>query len=211
MSAILHGIVGSPYMWAAILGFEEKGASYEISAMDFGDQKKPAYLELQPFGRIPVLDHDGFQLYETQAILRYVDAVFPGAKLQPDEPRQAARMNQLIGIADWYFFPQVTATICFNRLVAPHLGMPVNEEAITAAIPNARNCLRAVARIAAEGGEFLVSDSPTIADIMLTPHLTYLSFTPEGREVLGDFPGLTAWIERMGKRPSVQKSTPNRG
>ena len=45
-------------------------------------------------------------LYETQAIMRYVDAVVPGPRLQPEEPRAAARMNQLMGITDWYVMPR---------------------------------------------------------------------------------------------------------
>jgi glutathione S-transferase len=112
---IVYGIPGSPYLRSVMLGLEEKSAAYEFSALAFGASKQEPYLSRHPFGRIPAFEHDGFALYETQAILRYVDAVFPGTSLRPREPRQAARMNQLIGILDWYFFPRVSATISFQR------------------------------------------------------------------------------------------------
>ena len=108
---IVHGVPGSPYVRAALLTLEEKGAEYELAAMALGTLKQQQYLSRHPFGRIPAFEHDGWLLYETQAIMRYVDAVVPGPRLQPEEPRAAARMNQLIGIVDWYLMPQVSRTI----------------------------------------------------------------------------------------------------
>src|SRR5439155_8153198 len=105
---IVHGVPGSPYVRAALLALEEKGASYELASMAPGTLKQPSHLSRHPFGRIPAFEHDGWMLYETQAIMRYVDAVVPGPPLQPEEPRAAARMDQLIGIVDWYLMPQVS-------------------------------------------------------------------------------------------------------
>ena len=87
---IVHGIPGSPYVRAALLALEEKGAAYELAAMQFGTVKQQPHLSRHPFGRIPAFEHDGWMLYETQAIMRYVDAVVPGPRLQPEEPRAAA-------------------------------------------------------------------------------------------------------------------------
>jgi glutathione S-transferase len=121
-SPIVHGIFASPYTRSALLGLEEKDAAYEFVAMPFGAHKEPAHLARHPFARTPVLEHDGFCLYETQAILRYVDAVLPGAPLRPSDPRQAGRMDQLIGIVDWYFFLQVTVKISRERVIVPLRG-----------------------------------------------------------------------------------------
>ena len=112
--------------------FEEKGAPYRLHALELGEEKTPAHLARHPFGRVPTIDHDGFALYETQAIIRYVDAAFAGPALQPRDAQASARMNQLIGIVDWYFFHQVTAVIGFNRLLAPLLGITTDEAAVTA-------------------------------------------------------------------------------
>src|ERR1700736_424968 len=144
---VVHGIPGSPYVRAALLTLEEKGADYEFAAMAPGALKQHPHLPRHPFGRIPAFEQDGWMLYETQAIMRYVDAVVPGPRLQPEEPRAAARMNQLIGIADWYLMRQVTATITFNRVVKPRFNMPVDEGAIAAAIPDARVCIGEICRL----------------------------------------------------------------
>ena len=117
---IVHAIPGSPYVRAALLALEEKGADYKLAAMQFGTLKQEPHLSRHPFGRIPAFEHDGFALYETQAILRYLDVVFPHNSLQPSDARTAARMNQLIGICDWYVFQQIGIPIIFQRFVKMH-------------------------------------------------------------------------------------------
>src|ERR1700733_14710912 len=102
---VLHGIPGSPYVRAALLTLQEKGAAYEFDRLAMGEQRSAAHLARNPFGRVPVLEHNGFLLYETQAIVRYLDRILPVPPLVPTEPKLEARMNQVIGIADWYVFP----------------------------------------------------------------------------------------------------------
>jgi glutathione S-transferase len=53
-----------------------------------------------PFGRVPVLEYDGFMLYETQAILRFLDRILPSPTLTPADPKAAARMDQAMIIND---------------------------------------------------------------------------------------------------------------
>src|SRR5262245_66528989 len=93
---VIHAVPGSPFARAVQIGLEEKGAPYRVNALSPGDSKTAAYLKLHPFGRIPAFEHGDFRLYETQAILRYLDDVFPAPALQPKEPRARARMNQII-------------------------------------------------------------------------------------------------------------------
>src|SRR5271169_4188919 len=85
---IVHGIPGSPYVRAALLSLEEKGAEYELAALALGGLKQQLHLSRHAFGRIPAFEHDGWMLYETQAIMRYVDAVVPGSAAAA---RRAAR------------------------------------------------------------------------------------------------------------------------
>ena len=79
-----------------------------------GAAKSPEHLARHPFGRVPVLEHDGFMLYETQAILRYLDRVLPQPALTPADPRRAARMDQVMNINDWYLFQGVGNVIAFS-------------------------------------------------------------------------------------------------
>ena len=72
---VIHGVPGSPYLRSALLGLEEKGLPYRLNVIELETQRGPEYLKLQPFGRIPVLEHGDFRLYETQAMLRYIDTL----------------------------------------------------------------------------------------------------------------------------------------
>jgi glutathione S-transferase len=205
-SMIVHGVPGSPYVRAALLTLEEKGAEYEFAAMALGTLKQQPHLSRHPFGRIPALEHDGWMLYETQAIIRYVDAVVPGPRLQPEEPRAAARMNQLIGITDWYVMPQVSAPITRNRVVAPRFNRPVDEDAIVKAIPNARICIAEIARLL-DGHAWLAGNAISLADLLLAPQLSMFVQAPEGAQILHEHENLNRWLARIEARPSMQATT----
>jgi len=126
-------------MRAVQMGLEEKKAAYRVQALGVGESKSEAYLRKHPFGRVPAFEHGNFGLYETQAILRYLDDILPEPPLQPRDPKQAARMNQIIGINDWYFFPKVAAVIVFQRIIGPVLlGIKTDDAAIEAAVPMGR-------------------------------------------------------------------------
>ena len=201
---IVHGIPGSPYVRMPLLACEEKAAPYRLAAMPFGSAKTPEHLARQPFGRIPVIEHDGFWLYESQAIVRYIDQVFPGPSLTPADPKAQARMNQVMGIVDWYVMPSVSAGIGWNRVVAPMIGAPVDEEAVAKAVPAATTCVRALEQLLGKQ-KFMAGDNLSLADIMLIPHLEPFPTTPEGAKIMQGSP-LLGWIERMCARPSVQKT-----
>jgi glutathione S-transferase len=203
---IVHGIPGSPYVRAALLALEEKGAEYELAAMQFGTLKQQPHLSRHPFGRIPAFEHDGWMLYETQAIMRYVDAVVPGPRLQPEEPCAAARMNQLIGITDWYVMRQVSMPITRNRVVAPRVNRPVDEEEVMQAIPNARICIAEIARLL-DGRPWMAGDKLSLADLLLAPHLSMFAQAPEGAQILQEHGNLNRWLARIEARPSMQATT----
>jgi len=204
---IVHGIPGSPYVRKPLLVCEEKGAPYRLAAMAFGSgaHKQPEYLALHPFGRLPAIEHGDFKLYEAQAIGRYIDRAFDGPSLTPADPRQAARMDQVLNIVDWYVMPSISSAIGFNRVVKPRFGMPVDEEAVAAALPLARTCVAALEEILA-GNPYLAGEAVSLADLFAYGHFEFLGQTPEGADLLAGSP-LLGWMERMAERPSVQKTT----
>jgi glutathione S-transferase len=203
---IVYGLPASPYVRSVALGLEEKGASFRVSALGPGEFKSPSYLKRHPFGRVPAFVHGDFELYETQAILRYLDRIIPEPSLTPQDPRAEARMNQLCGIADWYVQPHISLGITFERLVAPLLGLPVDESKIEAAIPRAKVCVAEIARLLGEQ-PFLAGDSMSIADVLMAPHLSFFGGTSESIEILEPHPLLKAWIDRMNARPSLRNTT----
>jgi glutathione S-transferase len=203
---VVHGVPGSPYVRAALLVLEEKRVPYHFAAMAFGTTKTTEHLARHAFGRIPAFEHDGWPLYETQAILRYVDAVVPAPALQPSEPQAAARMNQLMGITDWYFMPQVSRPVTFNRVVAPRFNLPANDEAVAGAIPGARICIAEIARLLGDH-PWLAGGSLSLADLMLAPQMSMFALAPEGSEMLRQHDNLRGWIARMEARPSMVATT----
>jgi glutathione S-transferase len=204
---VVHGVHGSPFVRAVFATLEEKGRPYRLRAMGPGEAKSPGYLKLHPFGRVPAFEHDGFQLYETQAILRYIDAVFPEPALQPGDPKAAARMNQIIGINDWYLFPEIARIIVFQRIVGPALmGLTPDEAVIAAAAPRVPTCIGELDRLLGDQ-PFLAGDQLSLADLLLAPQLDYMAATPEGRSAMQGT-ALVAWLGRMNARPSMQATLP---
>jgi glutathione S-transferase len=78
---IVYGTAGSTYVWSVRLALAEKGVAHELVEVGFGPHREEPHLSRHPFAKIPAFEHDGFQLYETQAILRYIDEGFPVAPL----------------------------------------------------------------------------------------------------------------------------------
>lgn len=204
MNVKLYGIAGSPNVRGAMLGLTEKGVDFELVSLMPPAWKTPEHLARNPFGKVPVLSHDGFEVYETQAILRYVDQAFPGPALQPANPRDAARMNQIIGIIDCYLGPSWIGGIGFERLVAPNfLGQSTNIERVEAAMPMARNCAEALEGLMTS--PYLAGETLSLADLRLMPHFDWLRITPEGEAILADKPKLSQWFQRVSERPSAKK------
>jgi glutathione S-transferase len=203
---VLYGVPASPYVRSAALGLEEKGANFQVSALAPFESKSESYLKRHPFGRVPALAHGDFELYETQAILRYLDRIIPEPSLTPEDPRAEARMNQLCGITDWYVMPHISMGITFDRLVAPRLGLPVDESKIEASIPRAKVCVAEIARLLGDQ-PFLVGDAVSIADLLMAPHLSFFAETPESAAILEPHRVLKAWISRMNARRSLQDTT----
>lgn len=200
---IVHGVPGSPYVRAALLTLEEKGADYRLAAMTPGTLKQEPHLSRHPFGRIPAFEHDGWLLYETRAIMRYLDAAIPAPPLQPQEPRALGRMEQVMNITDWYVMPQVSRGVTFGRVVAPRFGLPVDEARIADAIPEAQRCITEVARLL-DGQSYAAGDAVSLADLLLAPHLSMFALAPEGAAILKDHANLQGWLGRMEARPSMQ-------
>ncbi|HEY1794679.1 MAG TPA: glutathione S-transferase family protein [Stellaceae bacterium] len=204
---IVYGPAGSSYVWSARLALAEKGVAHNLVTLDFQEMKSPDHLARHPFGKVPAFEHDGFTLYETQAIMRYVDEAFPAAPLQPIDLHEFSRMNQIMGIVDAYGWHSIALGIAFQRFVAPRLGMKTDEERIAKSVPQAKLCLAEFDRIQGED-VFLAGDRISLADLMVLPLLHYLAKTPEAPATLGEHPKLGAWLGRMEGRQSVQVTTP---
>jgi glutathione S-transferase len=204
---IVHSVPGSPFGRAVLATLEEKGSSYRFMPVAPGSAKSEPHISRHPFGRVPVLEHDGFMLYETQAILRYLDRVLPNPRLTPTDPKAAARMDQVMNICDWYLFQGVNNVIGFHRIVAPHLlGMAPDEAAIATAMPKAHLVFNELSRLLGSNS-YLASDQLTLADIHVATHLDFLAQTPEWSPLTAACPNLVSWLARMNTRASFKATT----
>ncbi|HKU99217.1 MAG TPA: glutathione S-transferase family protein [Vineibacter sp.] len=204
---VIHTVPGSPFARAALAALEEKGAAYRVAPVAPGTLRSPQHLARHPFGRVPVLEHDGFRLYETQAILRYLDRVLPAPALTPGDPRAAARMDQALNISDWYLFQGVANVIGFHRIVRPRLmGLPPDEAAIAEALPKAHVVVGEVALLLGDNA-YLAGDALSLADLLVASHMDFIAQTPEWSAVGASHKNLIAWLARISARPSMQATT----
>jgi glutathione S-transferase len=203
----VFSIPGSPFGRAVLVALEEKGTDYRLSPVKPGTLRTPEHLACHPFGKVPVMDHAGFRLYESQAILRYLDRTLPQPALTPTLPQDAARMDQLMNINDWYLFQGVANVIVFHRIIGPRvLGLQPDESAIAAAMPKAHAVFGELARQLGER-PFLAGDSISLADVLLAPQLDFFRETPEWEPLTADAANLRAWLDRMNARPSMAATT----
>lgn len=204
---IVHSIPGSPYGRAVLATLEEKGAAYRLNPVAPGTFRQEPHISRHPFGKVPVLEHGDFMLYETQAILRYLDRVLPVPPLTPADPKAAARMDQAMNINDWYFFNGVANTIGFQRVVGPRvLGLTPDEAVCAAAMPRAHQVFDEFGRLLGEQPYF-GGGAPSLADILLACQIDFFDGLPEWAPLTAANPHLVAWLARMNARPSMQATT----
>ena len=203
----VHSIPGSPFGRSVLAMLEEKQAPYRLAPVAPGSMKTPEHLALHPFGRVPVLVHDGFKLYETQAILRYLDRLLPQPSLTPTDVKRAARMDQAMNVNDWYLFHGVGNVIIFHRVIGPQvLGLAPDEEAIKAAMPKAHAVFDELANLLGEQPYF-AGDTLSLADLLLAPAVDFFTMIPEWTVLGVPHANLVAWMKRMQERPSLKSTT----
>ncbi len=157
----LTGYEFSVYTRAARMAMAAKGVAHAYVEIDpFDPYQAGALHRLHPFGRVPVLDHDGFHLWETQAILDYVDSAFEGPCLTPDAPNARARMRQVMGIVDSYTYWPLGRQAFSNAVFLPLAGETGDQTEREHGMAAAPEILDALEQIAIEG---LVLDPTTLS------------------------------------------------
>ncbi|MCX7379625.1 MAG: glutathione S-transferase family protein [Alphaproteobacteria bacterium] len=206
MSVELIGYRYSVYLWIARVVLEEKGVAFAHVEVDPFAGVPDWYLGLHPFGRVPVLRHGDFTLYETAAIARYVDAAFAGESLVPLEARAAGRMQQVIGIVDSYGYRPMVRQVFAHAVFRPRTGAAGEAGEIAAGLEASAGVLAALEGLA--GDDWLVGDRVCLADLHLGPMMAYFVAAPQGAAMLAGYPRLSAWWARMRVRPCMVASDP---
>jgi glutathione S-transferase len=208
---IVYGPSFSTYTRSVRLALEEKGVKHQLVEIDIlkGAHKQPPYSGRQPFGKVPAFEHDGNTFYETSAILRYIDEVFPKPALMPATPAARAVVNQVLSIVDSYGYTPSVTNLFIPRVLVPSLGGETDMEKVEAAKAPAALFVKELERLLGNSNQFYAGATVTLADLHVLPVLTYLVATPEGKAIFEGAPNLRAWFSRMQKRPSVQAMMPS--
>jgi glutathione S-transferase len=214
MPVLVHGPAYSTYTRTVRLALEEKGVAYELREVDLlgGAGQSPEHLARQPWGKVPAFEHDGFALFETFAITRYVDEPLPGPRLQPEGVRERARMTQIVAVLDSYGYGALIGKLFWQHVVVPMTGGAPDQAVPAEARPAVDRVLGVLEGLAtgAEGG-FLCGGAISLADCHLVPIVDYTMMTEDGRAAFGRHRRLSGWWERIAGRPSVTRTKPSLG
>ena len=192
----------STYSRRVRIALAEKQIAYEAIVVDLAQRrhKDAAYLALNPYGRVPTLEEDGFVLYESTAILNYVEATRAKPPLLPVDLRQRALVDMHMKLCDLQMTRQ-TGTIVFPKRFLPKEKW--NEAAMAAAKSEIESHLAIVERQLA-GKQYLVAEQFTLADISYLPFLEFLPLM----EITAPR-AVAAWRERLLARPSARVTKPD--
>jgi glutathione S-transferase len=194
----LYDFKSSPNCQRVKIVLAEKNLPYDIVPIDLRkqEQKTPAYLKLNPYGKVPVLTDDGTVLYESCIINEYLDEKYPTPRLMPTDPAARAKARILIDFG----LTQMDAAYTKLRMEITKDETERNPETISAAKEDVKKRLQ---RLEQELGDkdYLMGDF-SLADADLLPRFTRL----EGFGVLPDasLPRLGKYLQRMKERPSVK-------
>nr|UJV38490.1 glutathion S-transferase [Trametes gibbosa] len=186
----------------------ELGVQYEFVSVDFakGEHKAPAFVAIQPFGQVPYLDDDGFKLYESRAIARYVALKYGGvSKLIPDpaDLHKVALFEQAASIESSSFDPSASS-LAFENIFKPLFGLQTDPTRVTALKTTLENKL-AVYDVILGKTKYLAGDELTLADLFHLPYGYLLEKQNIDYLVSGKFPNVTRWWNDVSSRESWKK------
>jgi glutathione S-transferase len=210
MAIVLYYGSGSPYAWRVQLALEHKALPYERKVLSFsaGDTRKPEFLALNPRHRVPVLVDGDFVLYESNAIVEYLDEAYPatGAPLFPGDVRTRALVRRLIMEVDNYFDAAI------DPLTTQAFAKKPDERDPRQIADSRKAVVEELALFTkAMRGEFLAGPL-SAADFALYPLVAFLKrceiklpdLDADGMLT----PGLRAWKARIEALPYLDKTIP---
>jgi glutathione S-transferase len=215
MALELYWGSGSPFAWRVMLTLEMKRLPYESRMLEFSKQehKSPAYLRLNPRGKVPTLKDGDFVLYESLAIMTYLDRKYPEPPLFGATAQETGLIWRMISEMESYLVP------AGNKVIVPILfgkGLEKTEEIQTAAGAICDELKRVDAALA--GSVWLVGSSISAADIALFPLIQILlrAASKEAAKPLNlgfsplaqNYPNIAAWVERVEAIPGYERTYP---
>jgi glutathione S-transferase len=201
---IVYGFPRSTFVNIVRLVLTHKDVPYTFHDLE-PVMGKPEHLALHPFNRVPILRHGDFTVYETSAIVSYIDEAFAGPRLTPHDIRARGRMNQWISAVSSYYYTYVIYHVTHERIVFTELGIASDEKVVAHALPKVELGLGVVERELSHGQDYLLGAELSLADFFMLPSTFAFSLTEEGRKLYPKFPAFCRWRERMENLPTTKK------
>jgi glutathione S-transferase len=201
---IIHGSPFSTYTRTARMAAEEKGVSYDLQDVEFGSDALKA---LHPFAKIPVMCHGDATIYETAAIVSYIDGVFDGPSLKPDNAGDEARMWQWVSAINDYIDQTMIRDYVLSYVIPQMSGKAPDQDKISATLPDVKRQL-GIIDDALANSKHLAGDQMSFADLFLAPILFYVSQMPEGSDLLGPCANIQRGGAEMTQRASYLNTMP---
>ncbi|KAJ7657210.1 glutathione S-transferase [Mycena polygramma] len=172
---------------------------FELSEVDFlgGELKSPTFLEKQPFGQVPCIDEDGFILYESRAICRYIAAKHPESGLLPTEPKANALFEQAASVELTNFEP--SASKGGLELYKKTLGYPLDQAIVDEQLAALDKKLDGYERILSKH-RYLAGDKLTLADLFHLPYAPLVASA--GTDIFLRRVNVARWYNELVARPS---------
>src|SRR5215831_19296842 len=200
----VYGFPRSTFVNIVRLVLTYKEVPYTFHDLE-SEMGKQSHLALHPFNRVPILRHGDFTLYETSAIVAYIDETFPRLPLQPRDIPGRVRVDQWISMVNSYYYPYMIYHVTHERLVFPELGIASDERVVAHALPKVQLGLGVMERQLSHGEDYLLGGEPTLADFYVLPAAFAFSLTEEGKIMYPKFPAFCRWRERMESLPTTRK------
>ncbi len=206
----LWGFDGSTYVRTVKMVLAEKGVTefkqVQLNVLK-GEPKTPEHLQRHPFGKVPVLDHDGMRILETSAITRYLNDVLPGKSLIPPTPRDRARMDMIIGMINSYGYGALLGGVVAYHLFPEFVGGK-SDSMRKGGLQNGRLMIDFAMKT--KGSSPFIAGELSLADLYLAPIVFYVSLTPD-KEALFDVDGFADWWTKTQALQSYKETQPKLG
>jgi glutathione S-transferase len=197
----IFGHPGSTCTRKVLMTLAETNTPHEFTVVDFakGEHKMEPNVARQPFGRVPALDDDGFQMFESRAMSRYLNDRATG-KLVPADAKARAKMEQWISVETSEFSPQAM------KFVYQYVFHRQQDPAVLEAAGKALDHVCTVMDKQLSSTPYLAGAEFTLADVCFMPYLEYVMNTP-AKEIVEKHAPVMAWWKKISARPTWAKAT----
>lgn len=221
MTMDLYWASGCPYSWRVLLALAHKRLPFHGHRLqlEFQEQKSPQMLAMNPRGRVPVLKDDGYVVFESVAVLYYLDRKYPEPSIFGRTPEEAAVILRVIEEFQAYTEPHIMG-ICRTLLGSASPAdeeRPLSRDALTDAMHvvarEARTIEMRVSRF-----DWIVGEDYSAIDMVIFPAIQLLRRAltrPEAQDLAGRFlpieanyPALSRWLQRIESLPGYEQTVP---